>query len=165
MGSFTPYGSAPEGDAANEMQRGRDVPCSNFGGSGPGLERAGPMLRSSACSRRNPQATVGQPWNDVKAALLRREFNLSLEAARRHHAAHPAPCEAIHDIAAVVQHLRRQRRVAEFMRAGAPAEQRGEGARAIEILQVEVVRRARADDQDGLGGKVALGVVVYRFAT
>src|SRR5260370_32914751 len=124
MGSFTPYGSAPEGDAANEMQRGRDVPCSNFGGSGPGLERAGPMLRWSACSRRNPQATVGQPWNDVKAALLRRESDLPLEAARRHHSPHPASFEAIHDIAAVVQHVGRQRRIAEFVRAGAPREQR-----------------------------------------
>src|SRR5258708_1545603 len=150
MGSFTPYGSAPEGDAANEMRRGRDVPCANLGGSDPGLEWAGPMLRCRACSRRNAQATAGQPWNDVKAALLRREFDLPLEAARRHHAAHPAPSEAIHDIAAVVQHLRRQRRVAEFVRAGAPSEQRREVARAIEILQVEVVRRAGADDQDGL---------------
>jgi len=79
--------------------------------------------------------------DDVEAALPRGEPDLPLQATPEHHPADPAAGQALECVGAVVQHLGGERGVAQLARAAVPGEERDQVPGAIEILEVEVVRR------------------------
>src|SRR5256885_11117330 len=114
-------------------------------------------------SAESAQGAILERDDHVEAALAGGETHLGLQAAVEHHAAHPAPREAFVRVGAIVQELGGDGGVAQLV-FRISREERDEIPGAIEVLEVEVVRRAGADEEHRLAPGRPLEVLYHRLA-